>query len=395
MPARLLACSLAHAPTPPSLSRRALLGAAATAPLWLAHPARAQDSNPIRLGQTTALTGPLADMGQALQQGALVYFESVNAAGGVEGRKIELLSKDDAYEAKRGAANIEALMADASILALFNCFGTPIVEAALPKLTGSGMPFFAPLSGAQLARPKERNFFNIRASYADEVERLVTHLATIGVKRVGFVWQNNAFGKESFESAKASAARHQFTATADASLESNGTEAEANAAVTKLLASEPEAVIVLLAGKPSTLFVKAARRQRKGLALYAMSVLGAADVLHAMGDDGVGVTISQVVPLPTNVTVGVVRDFQAAWKKGNPTVEPSHLALEGYINARVFVEVLKRAGRNPSRASIVEAMWKLKKFDLGGFEVSAGEPGSNASRFIELTMVARNGRFVR
>jgi len=126
MPARLLACSLAHAPTPPSLSRRALLGAAATAPLWLAHPARAQDSNPIRLGQTTALTGPLADMGQALQQGALVYFESVNAAGGVEGRKIELLSKDDAYEAKRGAANIEALMADASILALFNCFGTPI-----------------------------------------------------------------------------------------------------------------------------------------------------------------------------------------------------------------------------------------------------------------------------
>lgn len=117
--------------------------------------------------------------------------------------------------------------------------------------------------------------------------------------------------------------------------------------------------------------------------LYATSVMGTSAAVKALGADAVGLTISQVVPLPTNVVVPVVREFQAAWKAVGATAEPSHLALEGYINARVFAQALQRAGRNPSRAAFVDATWSLKNWDLGGFEVNATGPERSASRFVE------------
>jgi ABC-type branched-subunit amino acid transport system substrate-binding protein len=117
--------------------------------------------------------------------------------------------------------------------------------------------------------------------------------------------------------------------------------------------------------------------------------------VKALGADATGIAISQVVPLPTNEVMPVVRDFQAAWKASGATAEPSHLALEGYINARVFAEALQRAGRNPSRAAFIEASWNLKKWDLGGFEINASTSDRSASRFVELTLVGRNGRFIR
>jgi ABC-type branched-subunit amino acid transport system substrate-binding protein len=105
--------------------------------------------------------------------------------------------------------------------------------------------------------------------------------------------------------------------------------------------------------------------------------------------------ISQVVPLPTNAITPVVRDFLQALKTLETPVEPSHLALEGYINARVFIDALQRAGKNPTRASFIDATWSLKKVDLGGFDIHATTPERNALRFVKLTMVGRDGRFLR
>src|SRR5690606_16480694 len=108
-----------------------------------------------------------------------------------------------------------------------------------------------------------------------------------------------------------------------------------------------------------------------------------------------GMAISQVVPLPGNAVVPVVRDFQQAWKALGATAEPSHLALEGYINARVFLEALQRAGRNPTRAAFINATWTLRNLDLGGFDINATVPEQSASHFVELTLVGRNGQFIR
>jgi branched-chain amino acid transport system substrate-binding protein len=221
----------------------------------------------------------------------------------------------------------------------------------------------------------------------------VQHLATIGIKRIGIAYQNNAFGKEVYEGARVAMEKHKLSGGAAVTVENNGSDAPQAAA--KLAAAEPEAVLVGLAGKPTLDFVKAIRSQRRGLPLYALSVMGAAATLRALGDDAVGIAISQVVPSPANAVVPVVREFQQAWKAAGVELEPSHLALEGYINARVFCEALRAAGRNAGRAGFIEATWNLKRHDLGGFEVSFREPGRNASRFVELTMVGRDGRFIR
>jgi ABC-type branched-subunit amino acid transport system substrate-binding protein len=269
-----------------------------------------------------------------------------------------------------------------------------MVEAMLPQVIESGIPFFAPFSGALSVRPKNaRNVFNVRASYAEEAEQLVQHLATVGIKRLGIVYQNNSFGKEVFNATQAAMTRHKMVATAVATVENNSSDAAA--AATKIATSEPEAVLVGLAGKPTIDFAHAVRLERKGMPMYALSIMGAAATVKAMGADATGMTVSQIVPLPGNMSRPIVRDFQLAWKAAKVAAEPSHLALEGYINARVFAEGLRRAGKNPTRASFIDSVWSIKQFDLGGFAVSFNESLLNASHFVELTMVARDGRFIR
>lgn len=380
-----------HSPT--ATRRRTFVHGLAALPLLAQWPVRAQDNTTVKLGQSIALTGPLGDLGQAMHQGARACFASVNAQGGVNGRKIELAVLDDGYDVKRAVANVDQFIAERSTFALFNCMGTPMIEAMLPKVLESGIPFFAPFSGALLARPKARNVLNIRASYPDEAEQLVQHLATIGIRRIAIAYQNNAFGKEVYEGARIAMEKHGITGATAVTVENSG--ADADAAAARLVAANPEAVLLGLAGKPTIDFVKAMRQKRRGLPLYALSIMGSAATLKALGDDATGIAVSQVVPLPVNTVVPVVREFQQAWKAAGVTLAPSHLALEGYINARVFTEALRRAGRNPTRAGFIDAAWNLKRHDLGGFEASFSEPGKNASRFVELTMVGRDGRFIR
>lgn len=376
------------------LTRRRMLGALAAVPAALYGPAHAQDSSPVRIAQSIALSGPLGELGQAMHQGAKACFAGINARGGVNGRPIELTVADDGYDVKRALGNVKGFIDDKSNFALFNCMGTPMIEAMLPQVIDSGMPFFAPFSGALSARPANaRNVFNIRASYADEAEQLVQHLATIGIRRIAIVYQNNSFGKEVFDATQRSMTKHKLEATATVTVENNASDA--GPAAEKIAASNPEAVLVGLAGKPTIDFVKAIRAQRKGLSLYALSIMGAAATLKAMGEDATGIAVSQVVPLPGNTVVPMVREFQQAWKAAGVALEPSHLALEGYINARVFAEALRRAGKNPTRAAFIDSTWSLKRYDLGGFEVSFSDSARNASRFVELTMVSRDGRFIR
>ena len=376
------------------LSRRTLLaGTAAVALPWLqAGSANAQESQ-IVLGQSTDLTGPLGELGSAMHQGAQAAFAAVNARGGIQGRSIVLNTLDDQYDVQKGLANVKQLMADPNTFALFNCMGTANVEAMLPLVLESGIPFFAPFTGAQLSRVPQRNVFNIRASYAEEAEKLVQHLNTLGIKRIAIAYQANSFGKEVFNATQRSMAKLGLPDGPSATVENNASDAATAAA--KIAQAQPEAVLIGLAGKPAMEFVKSFRALRRGTSLYGLSVLGTSANIAALGADGVGMALTQVMPLPTNPVVPVAREFMQAWKAIGAKAEPSHLALEGYINARVFCEALQRAGKNPTRASFIDATWSLRKLDLGGFEVHATEPGRNASRFVELTLVGRDGKYVR
>ena len=393
MPQIPSATSFPHRLAAPNLPRRRLLAGALALP-WLGLPVAQAQETSLKLCQSTALTGPLGDLGTAMHQGAQAAFAAANTRGGVNGRKIELVTLDDGYEIPRSLANFEKFLADPTCFALFNCMGTPMVGAMMPKVIETGIPFFAPFTGGQVSHVAgARNVFNVRASYADEAEKAVEHLATLGIKRIAVAWQNNAFGKEVLAGVQRAVAAAKLPPPQAATVENDASDAQATART--LSDANPEAVIVGLAGKPALEFAKAFHPLRSGVTMYALSVLGTSANIKALGNNARGMAVSQVVPLPNNVAVPIVRDFQQAWKAAGATAEPSHLALEGYINARVFLEALQRAGRNPTRAAFIDATWTLRKLDLGGFDINATAPENSASHFVELTLVGPGGRFIR
>ncbi len=373
--------------------RRRLIGAAGLAASGLGWAGPGPSGDPIRFGQSVALTGPLAELGQALHAGAKVGAGVVNARGGIHGRPLELVTRDDGYDSARAVANARRLLGEEGCLGLFGCMGTPMIEAMLPMLRGSDVPCFAPLTGAVSTRPRDlRNVLPIRASYPEEVERLVQHLATLGLQRIGLVTQENAFGQEVAQAAEAATASHKVGLTGRATVRSDASNAAE--AAKQLADAAPEAVLVGLAGKPTIGFVKAFRMMRRGTPLYALSVMGSAATLTALGEDDAGIAVAQVVPLPGSPLVKVSREFMLAWQAANTPLAPSHIALEGYIDVQVLAEVLRRCPTPFTRAGFLQAAWGLRSFDVGGFSLGFDAPGRGASRFVDLTLIARDGRFI-
>jgi ABC-type branched-subunit amino acid transport system substrate-binding protein len=312
----------------------------------------------------------------------------------VHGRPIELVTQDDGYDVKRALSNVDSFLADPNVFAFFNCMGTPMINAMLPRVAAAGMPFFAPFSGALSARPANlRNVFPIRPSYPEEAVRLVEHLATIGIREIAIGWQNNAFGREIFDGTLAALRSRNLPADLVATVENDGSDAQA--AASRLLAGNPQVVVVAMAGLPAISFIRAVRMRQHTQPLYALSVMGSAATLKTLGEDATSMVISQVTPSPSSVATPVVRDYLAAQKALGSVLQPSYTALEGYINARVFVEALRHAGPNATRASFIQSTWGMGRVDLGGFDVRFTEPGKGGSRFIELTLVGKDGRFVK
>lgn len=364
--------------------------------LLLAWPARAEpglSADSITLGQSTTLSGPLGDLGQEVLKGAKVYFDALNAKGGVNGRRIKLVTKDDAYDAKKTLENVNVFIADDSAFALFGTFGTPNNEALIPVAQKAGLPVLTPYTGAPSIRGKDsKGVFNLRASYADEMEELVKHLTTLGIKKIGIAYQNNAFGKEVLAAATDAMARRKLKPVLAISVENNASDAAT--ASEKLLATDPEALLLGIAGKPTIEFIRATNQRRKGTQMYALSVLATPSNLRALGSDGTGVAISQVVPFPINSTMPIVREYQQAMSAAGHT-DYSHLSLEGYINAKVTTEGLRRAGRTPNRAGLINAMDAMRHYNLGGMEVSFGNGAASGSKFVELTLINAQGKLIK
>ncbi len=362
--------------------------AAATLPILLPKSWAQQES--IVIGQTIALSGPLADLGKAISTGAKIYFEALNARGGIKGRPVKLTTLDDGYDVKRSQDNVAQLMQERGTLGLFNMMGTPMVEAALPMLRSTGTMLFAPFTGALSAYPKDmRNVLPIRASYPDEAIQLVQHLSIIGIKKIALITQANSFGDDVLNGAIAAMQKQSLKPVAQHKVKSDASDVAA--AVSATVATNPEAVIIGLAGKPALETIKALRAAQKGLSLYALSILGAAGTIKAMGVDGQGVTLTQVVPMPSKEAISVVREFRQAFAAAKSEIEPSHLVLEGFINAKAFATVANRVTGSLTAKAIIEAAWASKKLDLGGYEINFSEPGKSASRFVELTMISRSG----
>lgn len=347
----------------------------------------------ILIGQSAPLSGPAQALGTEMRAGAQLYFDMVNAQGGVNGRKIELLTLDDGYEPARTTENTRKLLNETQVFALFGYVGTPTSAAALPLVTEAQVPFIAAYTGAELLRtPHHPQVFNIRASYFDETEHIVNQLVTTGVRNIAVFYQNDAYGKAGLEGVERAMSRRNLKVSATATVERNTTDVAA--AAKSLLAVKPDAIIQISAYKSCAALIREMKKAGSASQFYNVSFVGSQALADELGDDGVGVVISQVVPFPWSGTDSVVRQYQQLAQKAG-IERYSFTALEGFIAAKVLVEGLRRSGKAPTRNDLVTALESMQNYDAGGFRVNFAPDSHNGSNFVELTILSRNGRFVR
>ena len=347
----------------------------------------------VAIGQSLGLSGPLGELGLDIANGARAYFDSVNEKGGIHGRRLKVITLDDGYQAANTVKNVQQMVDEDQVFALFNIMGTPNSAAVLPLAEKAGVPLFSPFTGAELTRtPMLPGVFNIRASYRDETEKIVQHLSTIGIKRVSVVYQANAFGKDGLAGVEGAMAKRGMKAHSLASVQTDASDA--GRAVQALHQSRPEAVIMITAGKPTFEFIKEYNKVRRGMQFYTLSVMGANANIKALGSDGVGVVVTSVVPFPWSQAHPLVKEYQAAMQRIGVR-DYSFVSFESYINSKVLGEAIRRAGRDLTRAKLVAAAESMKQVSLGGFDVTFGKDNRQGSKFVDLTIIGPNGKFTK
>jgi len=347
----------------------------------------------IVLGQSAALSGPSMHLGTEMRDGALAYFDAVNAKGGVAGRKIVLKTLDDGYEPDRAAANTKQLIANEGVFALFGYVGTPTSNAALPLVVKENLPFFAPLTGAESLRtPFQPNVFNIRAGYVPEVEQIVDNLQGMGVKQIAVFYQDDAYGKAGLDAVERALKKRGLAVMGTATIARNSTNVAA--AVAKLRAMAPPAVIIVTPYAASAAFIHAMRKDAVSLPYFwNISFVGSQALSDALGKEAPGVMISQVMPSPWNEKLALIKEYKKLYLT-TPARKQGFVSLEGFIAAKAFVEGLKNAGANPTRASFTRAVEGMGSFDTGGFVLRFSPTNHNASNYVELTVIRNDGTFM-
>lgn len=347
----------------------------------------------IRIGQSAALSGPAAELGREMRLGAQALFEAVNGAGGVAGRRVELVTLDDGYEPNRAADNTRRLIGQDGVFALFGYVGTPTSNAALPIFSEAKVPFFGPFTGAEsLRNPFNRYVFHVRASYFDETEKIVQQLISTGVKNIAVFYQDDAYGKAGFAGVEAALKRRGLAVAAAGTVQRNTVEVAS--AVQAIHSASPGAVVLVSAYASCAEFIRQMKRAGSSAQFFNVSFVGARALAAALGPDGYGVAVSQVVPFPWSPSIPVVREYQKALARHSPDSGYSFTSLEGYLAAKVFVEGLKRAGRDLTRARFIDALEKMNGVDFGGFFVRFAPNDHNGSHFVDLTIIGRDGRFL-
>lgn len=370
-----------------ALHQLAGLGAALSAPAF------GQADKPLVLGQSAATTGPAAQLGLQMNHGARLYFDAVNAQGGVNGRPIELRLLDDGYEPERCKANTEQFISK-DVFALFGYVGTPTALAALPLVNQAKLPFFGPFTGAQALRePMSHQVFHVRASYYDETALIVRQLTELGLKKIAVFRQDDSYGQAGLDGVQRALALQGLEPVAIGLVKRNTVDVAA--AVAGIVAKRPDAVVQISAYKSCAAFVREARKAGYGGSFYNVSFVGTQALLDELGTEAKGVMVTQVMPHPFSTTHGLSRDYLAALQRAGGTAKPNYSSMEGYVAARVFVEGLKRAGRNPGREDLIRGLEGLERLDLGGFHIGFGPRSHVASQFVELTMLTADGRVKR
>jgi ABC-type branched-subunit amino acid transport system substrate-binding protein len=372
------------------LSRRQFTTWAAGAAVLGAPALRAQPANRLVLGQSAAFSGPAAQLGIQFHAGAKLYFDQLNAKGGVNQTLVDISTLDDGYEPDRCAANTRKLLDD-DVFALFGYIGTPTSVAALPLATQAQTPFFAPFTGAMgLRQPFNRMAFHMRASYNDETALIVKQLTNLGLKKIAVFHQNDAYGKAGLDGVTLALNAMQLKPVAVATVERNSVDVAQ--AVSTLNAAKPDAVVQISAYTSCAAYIRAARAAGYGGTFYNVSFVGTQALADALGKEGAGVAVSQVVPTPYSTSRPITREFLAAIAQGGSKVQANFSSMEGFMAAKLFAEGMRRASGRLTRDSLIGGLESIRDYSIGGFNVSFSPSNHVASKFVELSMLTGDGR---
>ena len=350
-------------------------------------------SKTILLGQSAAFSGPAAQLGIQMNIGTKAYLDYVNARGGVFGRKIALKTRDDRYEATVCVETTKKLIEEDKVFALISYVGTPTTGAALPILTEAKVPLVGPFTGAELLRtPVNRYVFNVRASYYDETEKIVEQLVSTGNNKIAVFYQDDSYGQAGLKGVEIAMAKRNLKIAALGKVERNTIKVED--AVKSINSAQPDGVVMISAYTSITEFVRQMKRLGSSTQFHNVSFVGSQALADSLKDDGYGVAISQVVPFPWSPSVPIVKEYQEIMaKSGNKDFNFS--SLEGFIVAKVMVEGLKRAGKDLTREKLVAALESMNNVDLGEFVVNFSPTSHSGSKFVDLTMIGRGGKFLK
>lgn len=341
----------------------------------------------IVLGQSVALTGPGSALAVPFHQGAKLYFDRVNAAGGIGGRTIELVTLDDRGSARQTAANTRKLL-DQGVLSLFGYYGSPQVTAAYPLIKDGDVLLFAPMSAADEFRgAMYGNVYSIRPGYSEEAAAITRHAETLGAKRLAILHGNDSESLAALDSAQRTMSSLGANVVATAVM-SSGSIANS---VDKAVASRPESVLVIGDSNSAAGAVRDIRAKGFRGPIYGFSNTGESLLAEELGAVGAGVVVVRVVPKSDSAKVAVVRDLLAdaqAAKLGKPNV----YMLEGYIAARVYAEALRRIPRDLNRARLKKAIEGLDDVNVGGFRAHFTGDDRVGSRMVELSLIDSQGR---
>ena len=310
----------------------------------------------------------------------------------MNGRRIEFVTLDDANDTKRSGENTRKLLEENSVLALFGYASATLSRPALPLVEKHKAPFLAPFTGADPMRVFNRYVYNMRASYADELEKIVDHYSRFGIKRFAIVHYDDVIGKENYTAVDRALKQRDLAPVSVAAFKDRA-KPDIETGVKDVLKGDPDVIILTTLYKASSDFIKMARKAGSTAQMVSNSFPGSTPLSKELGKDGVGVVIAQVVPSPTFTAVPVLQEYRAAIEKLLGAREYSFTSLESFIAAKVVVEAIRRAGPNLTRETLMAALDNMSNYDAGGYILSFSGKNHNGSKFVDLTIIGTDLKF--
>ena len=342
----------------------------------------------ILLGMSSAQTGPLSELGRHIKEGAEVYFNKVNAAGGVQGRKIKLLVYDDAYQPQKAIANTRQFIEEEKVFALYGYLGSPISVAVMRIFKQGGVPYLAPVTGMdRLRKPIEKYIINFRVGLADETEVMVDRLVRdLQIKKIGVFIQDDALGEAGRAGVIQALRKRNMRLAGDGRYERNTLDVDG--ALETLIKANPEAVIVI-AAPPSCSALRKKAKARVFAPRFLAFASGPSALIHEAGSAADGVIMTQTVPNPNDSALPVVKEYLSDIKAAG--LAPDLMSLETYLSAKVVVEAMKRTAPL-TREGLLSTLENFK-MDAGGLEISFSPTDHQGTHQVFLTRI-ENGKLV-